>query len=200
MQIRQNPLKGLWLLLSFLLLLWFSVIISSASPRYCLCQLCSQLGTVPRYLVWQCLSVRMVGMGNDVQPQSCMALLHILVRWGRQSLALPLSEIQTLLCNHIPRSRVAAAGVAPSFRKHVFPTLPLVGIWAKLGFVLANGNALSEASALCLSATRSWFIPQPKNWSSCSDPVKDEVAKHSQLQQKQGITPAWRLNAAGNFL
>lgn len=94
-----------------------------------------------------------------------MVLLHVHVRWHRQSLAFLLSETQIMLCNHTSRSRVAAAGVAPSFRKHVFPKdklpwrvcvaltchSPSSRNMSKIRLVLlANGNALSKASAFCV--------------------------------------------------
>lgn len=136
----------------------------SASPRYCLCRLCSQLGTVPRYLVWQCLSVSMAGLGmmySHGPEQSCMVLHHVCVRWCRQSLAFLLSETQTPTLQPHPKKQSSCSWCGPILQKmyisqrYVLPwricvtlPLPLLGIRAKSGCYCLQMVMLSQRSLL----------------------------------------------------
>lgn len=64
-------------------------------------------------------------VGDDVQPWPRAILpgfaphLCTIVQ-AEENFAFSLSLMQTTLCSHTPRSRTAAAGLAPSHRRHVF--------------------------------------------------------------------------------
>ena len=175
MQIRQSPLKGLWLPLSFLLLMWFSVIIPSASPHYFVCQLHSQLGTLLKYLSgtavplcqdgrrWHCCWERCTAMA----PGSPVGFCTMSMQDGAGRGVLLFCKMQTTLCSHTWRSRVAAAGVPhPSENMYfskisVLPRkicviltyhLPSAKQMSNVSLSLpANGNAVSDDFVFCVN-------------------------------------------------
>ena len=177
MQIRQSPLKGLWLPPSFLLLMWISVIIPSASPRYCLCRLRSQLGTVPKYewygsaslRGWQKVTVLLGTMYSCGPEQSCRVLHHVYARWCRQRRVLLSCFSRRGPCYtaiHQEAEQLQLAWPHPSENMYFWKIsmlpwricvmltyhLPSARKMSKISLSLpANGNAVSDVFVFCVN-------------------------------------------------